>query len=78
MTLLYETGRWRRYFTEEQFLSIIRETRDAADRWHRLAPDTEPMVRLVPEAGPAFGRSEPPPLPSLLASPPSSIERSVA
>lgn len=38
MTLLYESGRWRRYFTEEKFLDVVRETKAASEKWHRLAP----------------------------------------
>ena len=39
MSVLYETGRWRRYFTEERFLNIIRETTEAVERWRQLAPE---------------------------------------
>jgi uncharacterized repeat protein (TIGR03809 family) len=44
MTELYETGRWRRYFSEDSFIGIVRETRAAVELWQRLAPepDTEP------------------------------------
>jgi len=72
MTLLYDTGRWKRYFTEEKFLSVIRETKEAADHWHRLAP----QARFTLAAEEAFGRTEPPA--SLLASPFSELEHSVA
>ena len=76
MTLLYDTGRWRRYFTEEKFLKVIRETKEAADQWHRLAPQAEHETGFTFEAEAAFGRTEPPP--SLLPSPFSDFERSVA
>ena len=77
MTLLYDTGRWRRYFTEEKFLSIIRETKEAADRWHRLAPEAEHEARFALAADEAFGRTEPAPA-ALLASPFSDFEHSLA
>ncbi len=35
---LYESGRWRHYYTEEQFLACLREVTAAADAWARLAP----------------------------------------
>ena len=59
MTLLYDTGRWRRYFTEEKFLAIIRETKHAADQWHRLAPTAEHEARFTLAAEDAFGGPEP-------------------
>jgi uncharacterized repeat protein (TIGR03809 family) len=75
MTLLYDTGRWRRYFTEEKFLSVIRETKDAADRWHRLVPQAGHEARFTLAADEAFGHTDPLPV---FASPFSEIERSVA
>ena len=35
---LYLTGRWKRYYTEEQFLVMFRETMNIADRWTEIAP----------------------------------------
>jgi hypothetical protein len=35
---LYLTGRWKRYYEEEQFLTIFRETMTIADRWNEIAP----------------------------------------
>lgn len=74
MTLLYETGRWRRYFSEERFLRIIRETKAAAELWQRLAPGQqqereqaqvhEPAVQVFDlSTEPAFARTLPPPSP---------------
>lgn len=34
---LYESGRWRRYFDEKQFLDRIRDVKRAANDWDRLA-----------------------------------------
>ena len=69
ITVLYETGRWRRYFTEEKFLSVIRETRAAADMWHRLVPVAvhEALFALAEE--PAFDLAMPLPSPFLTSSP---------
>jgi uncharacterized repeat protein (TIGR03809 family) len=42
---LYRTGRWKLYYEEEQeFLACMREANDAADTWHRLAPDETPSA----------------------------------
>lgn len=74
MTLLYETGRWRRYFTEEKFLGIIRETKAAAEMWHRLAREDAQQARFALKAEQALGRSQPSPF----AEPSFEFERSVA
>lgn len=34
---LYRSGRWERYYTEDQFLACLREAIYAADAWARLA-----------------------------------------
>lgn len=37
---LYQSGRWRHYYTEEQFIAQMREVVRAAETWGRLAaPD---------------------------------------
>ncbi|MDQ8732586.1 TIGR03809 family protein [Bradyrhizobium sp. LHD-71] len=67
MTQLYESGRWRRYFSEEKFLSVIRETKAAADAWRRIAPQETPaaaaQVIAMPSIDSAFVRTQPPPSP---------------
>ncbi len=35
---LYESGRWKRYYTEEQFVAGMRSAIAAANRWARIAP----------------------------------------
>ena len=35
---LYHTGRWKRYYSEEQFLLKMREAMKASDRWAQIAP----------------------------------------
>ena len=62
MSLLYDTGRWRRYFTEERFLNIIRETTEAVERWRRIAPETVTVAPALP-AEPPKVRTQPPPSP---------------
>ena len=46
MTVLYESGRWRRYFSEEQFIGVIRETRTAVNEWRRIVPEHETIAAL--------------------------------
>jgi uncharacterized repeat protein (TIGR03809 family) len=35
---LYRSGRWRLYYTDEQFLARMREVVSAHEAWARLAP----------------------------------------
>ena len=64
MSVLYETGRWRRYFTEERFLNIIRETTESVERWRQLAPDRAAAAPVpASPVEPAFIRTNPPPSP---------------
>lgn len=35
---LYLSGRWKRYYSEEQFRACFRETMTIADRWTEIAP----------------------------------------
>jgi hypothetical protein len=34
----YRSGRWKRYYTEEQFLHRMREAIRASERWAKIAP----------------------------------------
>jgi uncharacterized repeat protein (TIGR03809 family) len=48
LTELYETGRWRRYYSEGDFLENIREAKGAVETWHGLltaeaTPDNRPI-----------------------------------
>ena len=36
LTELFETGRWRRFHTEDSFLENIREAREAVEIWRKL------------------------------------------
>ena len=35
---LYETGRWRVYYKEPEFLKVVQEARAALKTWEQLAP----------------------------------------
>jgi uncharacterized repeat protein (TIGR03809 family) len=65
MNVLYESGRWRRYFTEERFLKIVRETTDAVERWRQIVPDpvTASQVLTLPAEPAALARTQPLPSP---------------
>jgi uncharacterized repeat protein (TIGR03809 family) len=43
---LYLSGRWRHYYTEEQFLARMREVVHAVDAWTQLA--RAPAERSLP------------------------------
>ncbi len=34
---LYHSGRWRRYFTEQEFLALMRDTVKSVENWAALA-----------------------------------------
>lgn len=35
---LYESGRWKRYYTEAQLIATVREAIWQRDRWNEIAP----------------------------------------
>ena len=35
---LYLTGRWKHYYSEEQFLASFRDAMSVAERWTEIAP----------------------------------------
>jgi uncharacterized repeat protein (TIGR03809 family) len=41
---LYVSGRWKRYFNEEQFLYRMREAVRVAQRWAEIAPPTDDVA----------------------------------
>ena len=43
---LYNTGRWKRYYSEEEFLLKMRDAMKASDRWAEIAP-TRPGVAVT-------------------------------
>jgi uncharacterized repeat protein (TIGR03809 family) len=46
ITDLFVTGRWRRYFSEADFLDQVRQTKDAVAAWRRL--DVQPLEIPMP------------------------------
>jgi len=39
---LYETGRWKLYYTEAEFMTRMREVIQAAEQWKKLASPGQP------------------------------------
>ena len=63
LTELYDTGRWRRFHTEEAFLMNVRESRAAVDAWRRIEqfnPIATPPLPMVPPANVPLMPPEPP------------------
>jgi uncharacterized repeat protein (TIGR03809 family) len=46
ITDLFVTGRWRRYFSEKDFLELVRQSKDAVAAWRRL--DVQPIETPMP------------------------------
>ncbi len=67
LTELYETGRWQRYCTHDNFVENVRDTGTAVEAWKLLAPtETLPNNRNVSLAWLDYG----PPLPPRRRLPP--------
>ena len=49
---LYETGRWRVYYKEPEFLKVIQEARVALATWEQLAPPDPVQDKPVSEQTP--------------------------
>jgi uncharacterized repeat protein (TIGR03809 family) len=50
---LYHSGRWKRYYSEENFLQLMREAIRASERWAEIAPSpprTDVPQRYRPDA----------------------------
>ena len=48
---LYRSGRWKHYYTDEQFLDEMRKAVDIAERWAEIAPmpeERKPRAKLEP------------------------------
>ena len=41
---LYKSGRWKRYYTEQQFIAEMRNAIAQAQRWANIAPRPEELV----------------------------------
>jgi uncharacterized repeat protein (TIGR03809 family) len=44
---LYRTGRWTRYYTEQEFLAALRDAVTIAERWAKIAPLPEEYEAAV-------------------------------
>ncbi len=44
---LYESGRWKLYYNEPEFLSIVREAHAGLKAWETLAPPETPEDKTV-------------------------------
>jgi hypothetical protein len=54
---LYRSGRWKRYYTEEQFLRGMREAMRASERWAAIAPTPERVASAqTPRSSAKSGR----------------------
>jgi uncharacterized repeat protein (TIGR03809 family) len=47
---LFHSGRWKRYYTEEQYLERMREAIRLAERWAMIAPP--PPEEIAPAIAP--------------------------
>lgn len=47
LTELYNSGRWRRYHTEQAFVDNIRDAKRAVEAWRKLAPP--PLEQAIPD-----------------------------
>ena len=41
---LYESGRWKLYYSEADFIARMREVVQAAERWEKLASGLAPKI----------------------------------
>jgi uncharacterized repeat protein (TIGR03809 family) len=44
---LFESGRWKRYYSEEQFLRCLREAIALSERWAMIAPRPAGEIEAV-------------------------------
>jgi uncharacterized repeat protein (TIGR03809 family) len=42
---LYKSGRWRHYYTDQEFLAQMREAIALAQRWAKIAPHPEELLQ---------------------------------
>ena len=49
MVKQYHDGRWRRYYSEEEFLSQLRSTKRALDEWGKLLAENKMFDQSVEE-----------------------------
>jgi uncharacterized repeat protein (TIGR03809 family) len=51
---LYQSGRWKLYYTEAQFILRMREVAGIAETWNEIAPPSSPAAASQQQA-PATG-----------------------
>jgi uncharacterized repeat protein (TIGR03809 family) len=68
LTELFDSGRWRRYYTEQSFLDDLRHAKAAVQTWQALSRVEPERVSIVPSQRPAPILA-PPPVPVRLAAP---------
>jgi len=56
ITELFVSGRWQRYFSESDFLEMVRQTKEAVATWRRL--DAPPLETQMP-ARPSLSAADP-------------------
>ncbi len=44
---LYQTGRWKHYYTEAEFVTRLREVFQAAETWEKLASPQQPPAHTA-------------------------------
>ena len=44
---LFRSGRWKHYYTKEEFSVQLRDAIDVADRWARIAPRREDFAQAA-------------------------------
>ncbi|MGC2777218.1 MAG: TIGR03809 family protein [Bradyrhizobium sp.] len=77
LTELFESGRWRRYYTERSLLDDIRQAKAAVQTWKTLSVEPE-AVSIVPSQTPVAAAVPPaPPRPETIAYRPIELPRSL-
>ncbi len=61
ITELFDSGRWRRYFSEAEFLELVRQSKDAVATWRRL--DAPPLETPRPTPQLSVARDDETPAP---------------
>lgn len=46
---LYKSGRWKHYYTEEQFIAQMRDVIGDAERWAKIAGPAPAAMRIAAE-----------------------------
>ncbi len=68
LTELFETGRWRRFYSETQFLENVREAKANVEHWRALSADLGDASELADT-----GAAEPPPAKAIMVGGPKDI-----